>query len=117
MFSNIYHEVRHPLNGILGRKEVSVTEFEISEIEDLNEDELRHRFERGDFVSKDDIKLVQRLLKKHENEREFLKSCERASISSALIAQRSSRNANILSGVALVVSITALVLQVYFSSR
>lgn len=93
-----------------------MTDFDLSELEDLNEDELRHRFERGDFVAQDDIKKVKRLLKKHEKEREFLKACKKASISSALVAQRRSRNANILAVAALVVSIAGLVWQIFSSA-
>lgn len=90
-----------------------MSDFDLSELEDLDEDELRHRFERGDFVAQDDIKLVKRLLKKHKKEREFLRACEKASVSSALVAQRRSRNANILAVAALVVSIAGLAWQVF----
>lgn len=93
-----------------------MTDFGLSEIEDLDEEELRYRFERGDFIAKDDIKTVRALLKKHEKERVFRKSCERASVSSALVAQKRSRNANILSGAALVVSIATFVWQHFFSA-
>lgn len=93
-----------------------MSDFDLSELEDLDGDELRHRFERGDFVAQDDIKLVKRLLKKHEKKREFLKACEEASVSSALVAQRRSRNANILAVAALVVSIAGLLWQVFSSA-
>lgn len=93
-----------------------MTDFDLSKLEDLDEDDLRHRFERGDFVAQDDIKLVKRLLKKHKKEREFLKSCEEAAISSALVAQKRSRNANILAVAALVVSIVGLVWQILSSA-
>lgn len=93
-----------------------MTDFDLSDLEDLDEDALRHRLDRGDFLAKDDLKLVKRLLKKYEKEREFLKACEKASISSALVAQRRSRNANILAATALVVSIVGLVWQICSSA-
>lgn len=89
-----------------------MTDFELSELEDLDEGELRHRFDRGDYVAQDDIKRVKRLLKNHEKERKFLQSCERASFSSALVAQKRSRNANLLAGLAPIISIACLVWQI-----
>ena len=90
-----------------------MADFDLNEIEELDEAELRHRFERGDFITQDDIKVVSRILKKYEKERLFVESYQKASISSALVAQQRSLVANIIAVAALVVSIAGFIWQIY----
>lgn len=83
-----------------------MTDFDLDELEELTEVELRFRFERGDFVARKDIKTVKKILKKYEKEAAFIERCEKASISAALVSQRRSLTANIIAVAALLVSIS-----------
>jgi hypothetical protein len=85
---------------------------EIDELEELEGDDLRHRLDRGDYIDPNIIKIVTRLLKKHEKERKFKESCEKASISAALKADKRSFIANIIAFLALLISIASFIYQI-----
>jgi len=87
-----------------------MADFELSNLENLNEQELQIRFNRGDFVDAEDIKNVTKLLKQNKKEREFIEKCKKASVSAALTAGRYSLAAIIVSILALVVATCALLL-------
>lgn len=78
-----------------------------SDLDALGEAEVRHRLERGDYHDPVEISAVSKWLKKAEKERLFLAECERASRSSALVAEKSAKRANFLAWAALIVSIIA----------
>lgn len=76
----------------------------LSELEELGEAEVRHRFERGDYCDRSEVSSIKRWLKRKEKEREFLAACERANISSALFASRSARRANLIATAAVIIA-------------
>jgi len=74
------------------------------EMAELEEAELRHRFDRGDFHAESESLEAQRLLRAFDKEREFLTKCERASQSAALDAQEAARIANNWAKLALIIA-------------
>ncbi|MHB0918993.1 MAG: hypothetical protein ACYC1G_14580 [Thiobacillus sp.] len=75
-----------------------------SEMSALDEKDLRHRFERGDFHGSSDSLLAQQLLHAFDRENEFIKKCERAAVSQALDAKTSATRANTIAIIALVMA-------------
>ncbi len=85
----------------------------MNDLEDLDEAELRNRYDRGDYIDSAEIRRVKRLLKKFEKDRRFQENCERASVSAALNADKRARTSTYISLLALALSIASLVWQVY----
>lgn len=81
-------------------------------LEELEESELRHRYDRGDYVDPSEIRLAKKLLNKFEKDRNFKVECENASIAAALNADKRARTSNVIAVIALVVSVTSLVWQI-----
>ena len=75
------------------------------DLDDFEYEEVRHRFERGDFHDLSEVKIVKKWLRRQEKEREFIVACERASISSAFEAGRAARRANLIAFLALLISV------------
>lgn len=75
-----------------------------TDLEVIGYTEVRHRFDRGDYCDPTEITIVKKWLHAKDKERDFLAECERASISSALVANRSARRATLIAFLALVVS-------------
>lgn len=74
------------------------------DFEKMGYDEVRRRFDRGDYHDPNEKAFAEKWLKNQDNEKEFIKRCERASMSSSLDAKRAARQANLLSVVALVIA-------------
>ena len=89
---------------------------DFSDLECLSENELKNRLERGDFVEPSEIIEVNFLLNKYKREREFIEKCERATKSAAYVSQRRSLVANIVSSLAVVISIVNLVWLIWFTN-
>lgn len=83
-----------------------------AEMSQLNETELRHRFERGDFHSESESVVAQRLLRAFEREAEFLAQCERADLSAALDTKKLAKTANQIAIFAAIMAAIASVLAV-----
>lgn len=79
------------------------------ELDELGLPEVQHRFDRGDWADKDEIRKVSFWLKKAKRQEEFLRECERANVSSALDARRLAILANVVAVLALIVSVISLV--------
>ncbi|MBV5267838.1 MAG: hypothetical protein JZU67_04920 [Burkholderiaceae bacterium] len=77
----------------------------MDDLDELGYEEIKHRFDRGDYHDPTELKVVKRWLRKHEKEQEFIASCKRASISSALESGRAARQANLIAFSALLVSV------------
>ncbi|MCP5205496.1 MAG: hypothetical protein H6992_15160 [Pseudomonadales bacterium] len=75
-----------------------------NDLEEIGCAEVQHRLDRGDYCDHAELKTVTKWLKAKDKEREFRATCERASISSALVANRAARRANIIAFLALVIS-------------
>lgn len=93
-----------------------MSDFDHRELEELSEQELSDRYERGDFVAIDDLRFVRARLNKYAKEREFFEACEKASRSAALVAQRWSLIANIIAVLALTLSLVSLIWQIASSA-
>lgn len=74
-----------------------------TELEEIGNIKVQHRFNRGDYHDPDEVKTVKKWLLAKDKEREFLAACERASISSALEASRVARRAHLIAFTALIV--------------
>ena len=79
------------------------------ELDELGLAEVQHRFDRGDWADTDEICRVSCWLKKAKNQEQFLKKCERASVSSALDTRRLAVLANVVALLALIVAVISLV--------
>ena len=79
----------------------------MEDFDQLGYEEIKHRFDRGDYHDPTEIKSVRKWLRNQEKEQEFIASCKRASISAALDAQRAARHANLIAFLALLVSVIA----------
>ncbi len=75
-----------------------------TELDEIGDTEVRHRFDRGDYHDPEEVKTVKKWLRAKDKERDFLAACERASISSALEASRAARRANLIAFLALIIS-------------
>lgn len=80
------------------------------ELDGLGLEKVQHQLDRGDWADADEIRKVKSWLTKAKRQREFLKKCERASVSSALDAKRRATWANVIAILALVVSVASLVI-------
>jgi hypothetical protein len=78
-----------------------------SEMAALDEKDLRHRFERGDFHGESESSTAVRLLRAFDREHEFIKKCERAAVSQALDAKTNAARANTIAIIALVMATIA----------
>lgn len=76
-------------------------------LDELGYDEVKHRFDRGDYHDLTEQKAVRQWLRNQEKEQQFLASCKRASISAALDAQRTARRANLIAFLALLAAVIA----------
>ncbi len=81
----------------------------------LDEEELRHKYDRGDFHANCEWLEAQRLLRSFEREHEFLVKCQRAALSAALDSKNAAKTTNriaifaaIMSAIATACSIIAL---------
>lgn len=83
------------------------------DIDELEEDELRLKYERGDYIVQDEIKQIERLLRKFERERNFKDACERASASAALSASQQAKISTVIALIALALSLASLLWQIY----
>lgn len=79
------------------------------ELDELGLAEVQHRFDRGDWADTDEIRSVSYWLGRTKKQEEFLKKCQRASVSSALDTKRLAILANIIALLALIVSVISLV--------
>lgn len=84
-----------------------------SNLEELDESELRRYYERGDYVVPSEMRLAKKLLNKFEKDQKFKESCENASISAALDASKNARISNVIAAIALVASIYSLAWQIF----
>ncbi|WP_133091926.1 hypothetical protein [Thauera propionica] len=73
-------------------------------LDDLGYEEVRHRLDRGDYLDPYELKVVKKWLHRQEKEQEFIASCKRATISSALETGRVARRANWIAVLALLIS-------------
>ena len=78
------------------------------ELDELGLTEVQHRFDRGDWAETDEIRSVSSWLGKAKKQEEFLKKCQRASVSSALDTKRLAILANVVALLALIVSVISL---------
>lgn len=78
------------------------------ELDELDEAEVKKRFDRGDWIDQSEIKKINSWLKKVKKKRGFLQECKDASISSARDVKRLSILANAIAVAALVISIISL---------
>ena len=79
----------------------------MDDLDELGYEEIKHRFDRGDYHDPTEIKSVKKWLRNQEKEQEFIASCKRASISAALDAHRAAWRANLMAFLALFVSFIA----------
>jgi hypothetical protein len=75
------------------------------DLDDIEYEEVRHRFDRGDYHDPTELIDVKKWLRRQEKEQKFIAACERASISSALEAGRAARSANLVAFLALLISV------------
>jgi len=73
----------------------------------LGYEEVKKRFDRGDFIDASEVNAVKKWLRQEEKERNFYLACQRASISSALDASHAARRANLIAWIALFFSAIA----------
>ena len=76
-------------------------------LDELGYDEIKHRFDRGDYHDPTEQKAVRQWLRNQEKEQEFFASCKRASVSAALDAKRAARRANLIAFLALLATVIA----------
>ncbi len=89
----------------------------MSDIEELEETELRERYKRGDYTDTNVIKEVEKQLQKLEKERSFKLACERASSSAALNANKQAKVSTVIALIALAISIANILWQIYRGCR
>ena len=75
-----------------------------AELEAIGYAAARQRFERGDYCDPSELKYVKKWLHTKEKEQEFLAACQRASMSSALNADRAARRSSLIAILVLVIS-------------
>jgi hypothetical protein len=75
------------------------------EFEELGYAETQLRFERGDYCDPAELNSVKQWLQAKDKEQEFIAACQRASMSSALDANRTARLASLIAFFAFVVSV------------
>jgi hypothetical protein len=80
-----------------------------AELECLGETEVKLRRDRGDWIDKTELRVVDSWLTQVAKEQKFREACERASRSAALDARRLAILSNVIAIGALVVSIIALI--------
>ena len=83
------------------------------DIEELEEAELRLKYERGDYIDAKEIKQIDRLLQKYEKERNFKEACEKAAVSAALTANNQAKTSTVIAVIALALSLASLLWQIY----
>jgi hypothetical protein len=86
--------------------------FTDSELDEIGEEKVRNRLNRGDFCDPSEVLVVKRWLSHKDKERDFISRCERASLSSALNANNNARTANKIAIIAALFALLANVLAV-----
>ena len=79
------------------------------DLDELSQAEVQNRRDRGDWIDKAELRVVDSWLRKAAREQKFQEACERASHSAALDARRLAILGNCIAVVALLVAIVALV--------
>lgn len=78
---------------------------DIGDLDGSEYEDVRMRFDRGDYVTdSSEWRAVKKWLREQEREREFIRRCERASISAALDARRAARWSLVIAILSLVIS-------------
>ena len=72
--------------------------------DEIGHAEVQQCFERGDYNDPKELRAVKKWSEAKNKECEFLVACERASISSALDANKAAQRANLIAVLALVIS-------------
>jgi hypothetical protein len=76
-----------------------------TDLDEIGYDEVRHRLNRGDYCDPEELKVVMKWLQGKVRERDFLADCERANLSSALVANNAARRATLIAFLALIISV------------
>jgi hypothetical protein len=84
---------------------------DITRLENLEESELRRRYDRGDYTDHEEIDLVEKLLNTHEKDRKFKEDCEKASFAAPLNAEKRSQRSSIIAVIALLISMASFAWQ------
>jgi hypothetical protein len=76
-----------------------------SDLDEIGYDEVQHRLDRGDYCDPEELKVVMKWMQGKVREKEFLAACERASLSSAFVANNAARRATLIAFLALIISV------------
>lgn len=79
----------------------------LSEMESLGETEVRHRVERGDFVSYWETMRIKSWLRRKKRARDFESICKKAEMASAFRAWQEARRANTIATIAVIIAAIA----------
>ena len=80
-----------------------------SELDKIGEDEVRHRFDRGDYYDPSEVSVVTRWLSRKDEEHRFDEACERANKSAALDSKQAAHRANIAATIAAIGAIVSAI--------